>query len=64
MLEVKRKLEESQRQAELEKFQQENERILKKRQQTKEKVSFLFNDKLNTFDRSRIKRFYSVKDKK
>jgi uncharacterized membrane protein (DUF106 family) len=38
VLEVKRKLEESKHQAELEKIQQENERFLKHRQQMKEKV--------------------------
>jgi hypothetical protein len=39
VLEVKQKLEESKREAELEKIQQENERLLKHRQQMKEKVS-------------------------
>ena len=39
MLEMRRKLEDSKRQAELEKLQEENERFLKHRQQLKEKVS-------------------------
>ncbi len=38
VLEVKQRLEESKRQAELEKFQQENERVQKHRQQLKDKV--------------------------
>lgn len=38
VLEVRRKLEESRRQAELEKLHEENERFQKHRQQTKEKV--------------------------
>ncbi|CAF4696116.1 unnamed protein product [Rotaria sp. Silwood1] len=39
VLEVKRKLEESKRQAELEKIRQENEQFQKQRQQTKEKLA-------------------------
>ncbi|CAF4342483.1 unnamed protein product, partial [Rotaria sordida] len=42
ILEIKRKLEESKRQAELEKIRQEHERSQKQRQQTKEKVSWIF----------------------
>jgi cell division septum initiation protein DivIVA len=38
VLEVRRNLEESKHHAELEKIQQENERLLKHRQQLKEKV--------------------------
>ncbi len=41
VLEVKRKLEESKQQAELAKFEQENERFQKHREQMKDKVRFL-----------------------
>ena len=43
MLEVRRKLEESKQQAELEKLQQENEKLLKHRQEMKDKVCLNFN---------------------
>ena len=43
MLDVRRKLEESKHQAQLEKIQQENERLLKHRQQMKEKVEFYYS---------------------
>ena len=39
VLEIKRKLEESKRQAELEKAKQENDRFLRHRQEAKDKVS-------------------------
>ncbi|CAF5028697.1 unnamed protein product, partial [Rotaria socialis] len=45
VLEVRRKLEESKRQAELEKMRQENERSLKQRQQTKEKLAEYYSKK-------------------
>jgi hypothetical protein len=45
VLEVRRKLEESKHQAQLEKIQEENERLLKHRQQMKEKVEFCFSSK-------------------
>jgi len=46
VLEVKQRLEESKRQAELEKFQQENNRVQKHRQQLKDKVCLfpIFHD--------------------
>lgn len=40
VLEIKQKLEESKRQADLERIEQENERSLKHRQQLKEKVYY------------------------
>ncbi|CAF1150912.1 unnamed protein product [Adineta steineri] len=48
VLEMKRKLEESTRQAELEKIQQENERLQKHRQQMKEKITEYYTKKEET----------------